>query len=160
MVGCCRKYLKENPHRELLARTDTRAGNTGSDSFHRCRSFFHANRWEERTIRGADAESLVQFQWIRFPGETNVAGTTQPLHSETSQDDVHRSPRRELARKSRRGANWLCKYPNVFVEFGARAAELGRQPRRAGKFFGKYQEGTLRGTDTVPHPVMYANYFR
>jgi hypothetical protein len=30
--------------------------------------------------------------------------------------------------------------PNVMVEFGAREAELGRQPRRAREFFLKYQD--------------------
>ena len=29
-------------------------------------------------------------------------------------------------------SSWLDKYPNMYVEFGARQAELGRQPRRAG----------------------------
>jgi uncharacterized protein len=34
---------------------------------------------------------------------------------------------------------WLAEYPNMVVEFGAREAELGRQPRRALKFFQDYQ---------------------
>ena len=32
----------------------------------------------------------------------------------------------------------LDKNPNVMVEFGAREAELGRQPRRAREIFMKY----------------------
>ena len=55
---------------------------------------------------------------------------------------------------------WLEKYPNMYVEFGARQAELGRQPRRAGKFFQKYQDRILFGTDSDPEEKMYANYFR
>ncbi len=54
----------------------------------------------------------------------------------------------------------LDRYPNVFVDFGARQGELGRQPRRAGRFFAQYQDRILFGTD---HPVgedMYRNYFR
>src|SRR5205823_5755910 len=34
----------------------------------------------------------------------------------------------------------LDKHPNMMVEFGARQAELGRQPRRAREFFIKYQD--------------------
>jgi len=55
---------------------------------------------------------------------------------------------------------WLDKYPNMVVEFGARQAELGRQPRRAYKFFMDYQDRILFGTDSEPETDMYANYFR
>jgi predicted TIM-barrel fold metal-dependent hydrolase len=55
---------------------------------------------------------------------------------------------------------WLDKYPNMYVEFGARQAELGRQPRRAGRFFRDYQNRIMFGTDNEPEEKMYANYFR
>jgi predicted TIM-barrel fold metal-dependent hydrolase len=45
----------------------------------------------------------------------------------------------------------LDKYPNMFVEIGARIGELGRQPRTARRFFDKYQDRILFGTDAVPH---------
>jgi len=57
-------------------------------------------------------------------------------------------------------SEWLRKYPNMYVEFGAREAELGRQPRRAAKFFEDFQDRILFGTDAEPVPEMYANYFR
>ncbi len=57
-------------------------------------------------------------------------------------------------------SNWLRKYPNTYVEFGARQAELGRQPRRAAQFFEEFQDRILFGTDAEPVPEMYANYFR
>ena len=41
--------------------------------------------------------------------------------------------------------------PNMYVELGARIGELGRQPRMARKFFEKYQDRILFGTDAVPH---------
>ncbi|MEW5975138.1 MAG: amidohydrolase family protein [Acidobacteriota bacterium] len=47
-------------------------------------------------------------------------------------------------------SQWLDKYPNVHVEIGARIGELGRQPRLARKFFDKYQDRILFGTDAVP----------
>ena len=54
----------------------------------------------------------------------------------------------------------LDRLPNVVVEFGAREAELGRQPRRAREFFTKYQDRILFGTDASPDPDMYRNHFR
>ncbi|MFN7934879.1 MAG: amidohydrolase family protein [Bryobacteraceae bacterium] len=44
----------------------------------------------------------------------------------------------------------LDKYPNFHVEIGARIGELGRQPRASRKFFEKYQDRILFGTDAVP----------
>lgn len=54
----------------------------------------------------------------------------------------------------------LDRLPNVMVEFGARQAELGRQPRRARKFFLDYQDRIMFGTDMAPGDGLYGNYFR
>lgn len=48
-------------------------------------------------------------------------------------------------------SEWLDRYPNIAVEIGARIGELGRQPRAARKFFDKYQDRILFGTDAIPH---------
>ena len=45
----------------------------------------------------------------------------------------------------------MDRFPNMHVELGARIGELGRQPRMSGKFFEKYQDRILFGTDAVPH---------
>jgi len=50
--------------------------------------------------------------------------------------------------------------PNVMVEFGAREAELGRQPTRAREFFIKYQDRIMFGTDNGMDEAMYRNHFR
>jgi predicted TIM-barrel fold metal-dependent hydrolase len=50
-------------------------------------------------------------------------------------------------------SEWLDRYPNMNVEIGARIGELGRQPRLARKFFDKYQDRILFGTDAVPNGV-------
>lgn len=47
----------------------------------------------------------------------------------------------------------LDRHPNMYVEIGARIGELGRQPRAARRFFDKYQDRILFGTDAVPHGV-------
>jgi predicted TIM-barrel fold metal-dependent hydrolase len=64
----------------------------------------------------------------------------------------------------------LDRYPNVSVEIGARIGELGRQPRTSRRFFDRYQDRILFGTDAVPGGVetpqqifgaaLYEIYFR
>jgi predicted TIM-barrel fold metal-dependent hydrolase len=45
----------------------------------------------------------------------------------------------------------MDRYSNMSVELGARIGELGRQPRMSRKFFEKYQDRILFGTDAVPN---------
>jgi predicted TIM-barrel fold metal-dependent hydrolase len=45
----------------------------------------------------------------------------------------------------------LDRFPNMNVEIGARIGELGRQPRASRRFFDRYQDRILFGTDAVPH---------
>ncbi|HVO62586.1 MAG TPA: amidohydrolase family protein [Terriglobales bacterium] len=45
----------------------------------------------------------------------------------------------------------LDRFPNMAVDIAARIGELGRQPRTARRFFDKYQDRVLFGTDATPH---------
>jgi predicted TIM-barrel fold metal-dependent hydrolase len=64
----------------------------------------------------------------------------------------------------------LDRFPNMSVDIAARIGELGRQPRTARKFFEKYQDRILFGTDATPNATdvpqqvyndqMYKIYFR
>jgi predicted TIM-barrel fold metal-dependent hydrolase len=45
----------------------------------------------------------------------------------------------------------LDRFPNMAVDIAARIGELGRQPRRSRKFFDRYQDRILFGTDATPH---------
>src|SRR5438309_5858908 len=45
----------------------------------------------------------------------------------------------------------LDRFPNMTVDTAARVGELGRQPRTSRKFFEKYQDRILFGTDATPH---------
>jgi predicted TIM-barrel fold metal-dependent hydrolase len=64
----------------------------------------------------------------------------------------------------------LDRFKNMHVEIGARIGELGRQPRAARKFFDRYQDRILFGTDATPNApevpqqtytdALYEIYFR
>lgn len=93
-----------------------------------------------------------------------------------TKSDILEARDRVIARHSRASfvalhlANWpenldyvareLDNYPNMMVEFGAREAELGRQPHRAREFFIKYQDRIMFGTDNGMREEMYRNHFR
>jgi len=49
----------------------------------------------------------------------------------------------------------MDKFRNMHVELGARIGELGRQPRTARRFFERYQDRILFGTDATPHGDEY-----
>jgi predicted TIM-barrel fold metal-dependent hydrolase len=57
-------------------------------------------------------------------------------------------------------AQCLEKYPNLYLETAERIAELGRQPFTSRRFFLKYADRILFGTDAAPTVPVYAPYFR
>jgi predicted TIM-barrel fold metal-dependent hydrolase len=57
-------------------------------------------------------------------------------------------------------ADKLDKYPNMMVDIDARISELGRQPYTTRKFFLKYQDRIMFGTDTPPKRDAYRIYYR
>jgi predicted TIM-barrel fold metal-dependent hydrolase len=54
----------------------------------------------------------------------------------------------------------LDRYPNMNVDIAARISELGRQPYTSRKFFTKYQDRILFGTDAGPLWGIYPSYYR
>jgi predicted TIM-barrel fold metal-dependent hydrolase len=54
----------------------------------------------------------------------------------------------------------LDRHPNVQVDFAARMWELARQPFTARRFFGRYQDRILFGTDMGPERGMYLAHAR
>jgi predicted TIM-barrel fold metal-dependent hydrolase len=57
-------------------------------------------------------------------------------------------------------AKKLDEYPNMVVDIDARISELGRQPYTARRFFLKYQDRIMFGTDTTPNREAYRVYYR
>lgn len=58
------------------------------------------------------------------------------------------------------GEQMLDQLPNMYTDFSARIRWLGIQPYSARKFFIKYQDRILFGTDGTPSPQLYQAYFR
>ena len=54
----------------------------------------------------------------------------------------------------------LDRHPNVQIDFAARMWELARQPFTARRFFVKYQDRILFGTDNDPDAAMYLAHVR
>ncbi len=55
-------------------------------------------------------------------------------------------------------ANWLEQFPNLYIEFASRIGELGRQPYTARRFFLRYSDRILFGTDG-PWPELRLTYY-
>lgn len=102
-------------------------------------------RWEELhahpdwSFHGRDFPSNSELQEARL--------RVMARHPKTQFVCLHVAQAENLALVSQ----WLDRYPNMLVEIGARIGELGRQPRMSRKFFDKYQDRILFGTDAVPH---------
>ncbi len=54
----------------------------------------------------------------------------------------------------------LDRCPNLYVDFSDSIAELGRQPFTARRFFLRYADRILFGTDCGPRPEVYRIYYR
>lgn len=54
----------------------------------------------------------------------------------------------------------LDRYPNMVVDITTHISELGRQPYTTRRFFLKYQDRILFGTDTTPRRKAYQVYYR
>jgi predicted TIM-barrel fold metal-dependent hydrolase len=57
-------------------------------------------------------------------------------------------------------AEKLDTYPNMVVDIDARISELGRQPYTARRFFLKYHDRIMFGTDTPPRREAFRIYYR
>lgn len=53
----------------------------------------------------------------------------------------------------------LDRFPNMHVDIAARLNELGRQPRAARRFFERYQDRIVFGTDATPHGDKFPQQF-
>jgi uncharacterized protein len=119
-----------------------------------------------------DSLDIHNERWMELATHPNrKRGADNPEPFEDLIEEQHRMFRRNphtifiaahfgwLPNDLQRLSKLLDEMPNVYVEFGAVIAELGRQPKMARKFFEKYQDRILFGKDSWV-PEEYATYFR
>ena len=110
-------------------------------------------RWEELS-RHPD----WSFYGDAFPGRAELLAARNRVikrHPETNFIGAHFANNSEDLAEV---AKWLDDYPNLVIEFASRINELGRQPYTARKFFIKYQDRILFGTDG-PWPELRLTYY-
>lgn len=98
-------------------------------------------RWEE-----LHAHPNWSFHGKDFPGDRELQEARRNVmrrHPKTQFVCLHVANSENLPYVS----ECLDSHPNMHVDIAARIGELGRQPRMAGKFFDKYQDRILFGTD-------------
>lgn len=106
-------------------------------------------RWEE-----LHAHPDWSFHGKDFPSNTELQQARLRVlkrHPRTQFVCLHVADAEDLAFVS----ECMDQYPNMWVDIAARINELGRQPRAAKKFFDRYQDRILFGTDAVPHGHEY-----
>lgn len=99
-------------------------------------------RWEE-----LHRQPTWSFADKKFPHHDELMGQLLKVverHPKTIYIGAHMA---SLAEDLKTVGTWLNKYPNLMVEIASRIGELGRQPFTARKFFIKYQDRVMFGTD-------------
>lgn len=131
--------------------------------------FLPTDRFNERYEELANHPDW-SFHGPGFPAFTELLEACDRVfarHPKTTFIALHMGHNAEnLARVTER----LDRFPNMYVELAARIGELGRQPRTARRFFDKWQDRILFGTDAIPHGTstpqqvfgddLYKIYFR
>lgn len=121
--------------------------------------FLPVNRFNER-FEALSGLPEWSFYGLEFPTKEAVIQQFENVvnkHPNTTFIGAHMAM---LAENLSYLGSLLDKYPNLYVDLSAQAAELGRQPYTARRFFIKYQDRILFGTDGNPREVHYRAYFR
>ena len=120
-------------------------------------------RWEE-----LHAHPSWSFHGKDFPGNRELQEARRNVmrrHPRTQFVCLHCADSEDL----RYVAECMDSHPNMHVDIAARIGELGRQPRQSRKFFDKYQDRILFGTDASSSPstpqqlfgdALYEIYYR
>ena len=112
--------------------------------------FLPIDRFNER-YEELNAHPDWSFHGKDFPAFQEILERPRSSLRQAPEDDVRGPARRPLGREpAKRSARCSTSFRNVHVEIGARIGELGRQPRTSARFFDKYQDRILFGTDAIP----------
>ena len=162
-------YLKDR-HGKLISPDDqrfdpiwARAGELGVPVLWHCAdpvAFFsktdeNNERWEE-LFRHPE----WSFYGEDFPSHQELMDARNRViarHPETTFICAHMA---DIPEDLRKLGEYLDAYPNMHVEIAARISELGRQPYSSRKFFLKYADRILFGTDGVPPMTEIIPHYR
>ena len=123
------------------------------------------DQWMYETMDQQNDGLMNAYRW-RIPKDPDVLGHDEVLA--TLDRMLAKHPKLNViachfancsADLNRLGA-MLDKYPNLSADIGARFAEIAPIPLFAARFFIKYQDRLLYGTDNGPQPTMYRSTFR
>ena len=103
-------------------------------------------------------------QWLffgkDFPAREDLLAQYLHVVGQSSAIDVHRHHFGNNAEDLAAVGKSLDEHPNLYVDIDARISELGRAPYSARKFFIKYQDRIMFGTDTPPRRDAFRIYYR
>src|SRR5262245_51128004 len=97
---------------------------------------------------------------IQFPKRHNLLNQLHRVIAKHPKTTFVNTPFGNNAEDLASVAEKLDQYPNMYVDIDARISELGRQPYTTRKFFLKYQDRILFGTDTRPNREAFRIYYR
>ena len=132
----------------------------GGDPHRRPGRVLHAARPVQRALARAEPHPDWLFFGEKFPKRQDLLDQLHRViakHPKTTFINTHFGNNAEDLASV---ADKLDKYPNMYVDIDARISELGRQPYTARKFFLKYQDRILFGTDTTPRREAFRIYYR
>lgn len=112
-------------------------------------------RWEE--LQGNKDWQFTSPPFPPFLSLVNAMGRVVERHPETTFIGAHVA---WYAENLAWVGELLDRCPNFYLDIGARIAELGRQPYSARRFFMKYADRILFGTDAGPNLDYYRIYYR
>lgn len=110
--------------------------------------FFPADRFNERWEE-LNAHPDWSFHGAGFPSNYELQEARRRVmkrHPQTQFVCLHVADAEDLDYVS----ECMDSHPNMYVDIAARINELGRQPRASRRFFDKYQDRILFGTDAIP----------
>ena len=115
----------------------------------------HNERWEE--LQGNPDWQFLSPPFPSFLSIVNAMGRVVERHPQTTFIGAHVAWYAE-------NLGWvgdlLDRCPNLYIDIGARIGELGRQPYTARRFFLRYADRILFGTDAGPNLDFYRIHYR
>ena len=124
------------------------------------RRLLHAAGPAQRAVARAQRAPRVALPRQGLPRPLRAARAAEPGHRPPPGHDVHLPHMANDGEDLSEVGRWLDTYPNMYVNIDARISELGRQPYTARRFFLKYQDRIMFGTDTAPNRAAYRIYYR